>query len=78
MFGHILFMAVDMMIYLSLVWFIFDGFYAWIAYYCYMTLSKFSIYGYIAALGYGTVSGVLAIFTVLSKAGGIGIILFPG
>mmetsp|Transcript_5118 Transcript_5118/g.7809 ORF Transcript_5118/g.7809 Transcript_5118/m.7809 type:complete len:123 (-) Transcript_5118:384-752(-) len=62
MLGHLAFLAVDMMVYRNLMWFLFEILYAWAAYYCYMTLSKFSIYGYMTLLAYAAISGVFGIF----------------
>ena len=76
MFGHLAFLAADILIYVSLAWLIFDAIGAWIAYYCYMTLSKFAIYGYIGFLGYQTVSGLLGLLMAL-KSGIWGIVMYP-
>ena len=58
MMGHILFMAVDLLIFASVWNLLWEVLYAYVAYYSYVTLSPISIYGYIALLIWGALSGI--------------------
>ena len=65
--AHVTFLACEVFLYNTVVSLIFsDMFYAWLAYFAYMTMSNTAIYGYMVVLG---LAAVLGVFQLLSVGG---------
>ena len=74
-FANIFFMGVEILVYKSLWLLLWEGLYAWAAYYCYVTLSNFALYAYMALIAYAGISGIFFILSAFSS-GFFGLIFF--
>ena len=63
--AHVAFIACEIFLYNTVISLIFsDLFYAWLAYYAYMTMSNTAIYAYMAVMFLAAVLGVFQLLTV--------------